>query len=94
MENKISIAEEFIMDYWDVDCEFVEDIRKQMSKMRGIDFNNIPDLMIEFAKLHVKAALLAAVNNAELDRDAAQDLNGISVNKDSILNAYPEENIK
>ena len=50
--------------------------------------------MIKFAKLHVKAALEKALENAELDRDAGQDLNGISVNKESILNAYPDENIQ
>lgn len=55
---------------------------------------NITKKLIKFAKLHVKAALEKALENAELDRDAGQDLNGISVNKESILNAYPDENIK
>jgi hypothetical protein len=49
---------------------------------------------IDFAKLHVEAALKAAVENAELDRDAGQDLNGISIDKDSVLNSYPLDNIK
>ncbi len=41
--------------------------------------------MREFAKLHVKQALEAAYKNGELNRDAGQDLNGISIDKDSIL---------
>jgi len=50
--------------------------------------------MIEFAKLHVKAALEAASGKAELEGDEGSDFSYISVDKDSILNAYPLENIK
>lgn len=55
-------------------------------------FHLTPDrlckLLIEFTKLHVKQALEAAANNA--------DIIGVGphIDKDSILNAYPESNIK
>ena len=41
-----------------------------------------PNILIEFAKLHVEAALIFDANV------------GADVNKKSILNAYPIENIK
>ena len=50
---------------------------------------------IEFAKFHVEAALKAAAENAETETE--HDYRGGSwdmVDKDSILNAYPLENIK
>ncbi len=56
--------------------------------------------MIEFTKLHVKAALEAASEKASLS-DEYTSLNGEPVwardhdiDKNSILNAYPESNIK
>lgn len=56
---------------------------------------NAKSAMIEFAKLHVEAALKAASENAEAI--AEPDYRGgewYLVNKESILNAYPLENIK
>jgi hypothetical protein len=51
--------------------------------------------MIEFAKLHVQAALKAADDNADV---TAVDvcMSGViwGVDSDTILNAYPLENIK
>lgn len=51
----------------------------------------ISTVIIEFAKLHVEAALKQASENAE-----SIVIGGLisEVNKDSILNAYPLENIK
>lgn len=46
-----------------------------------------------FAQMHVQAALEAAVEKAEATFDLDKDLNP-KVDKDSILNAYPYENIK
>jgi hypothetical protein len=48
---------------------------------------NVKRVMIEFAKLHVEAALTHVYE--KIDIEEVQD--GI---KDSILNAYPIENIK
>jgi hypothetical protein len=58
------------------------------SGLPGILDNLIQDVMIEFAKLHVEAALEAAgeIIENELEKDF--------LNKDSILTAYPLENIK
>lgn len=54
--------------------------------------------MIEFAKLHVEAALKAASINAETEQEAGNlydpEDRYYVVNKDSILNAYPLENVK
>lgn len=58
------------------------------------------ELMIEFAKLHVQKALLFASNSAQLEQngeiyDYFDDPEGdVTVNKESILNSYPLENIK
>lgn len=51
-----------------------------------------PELAITFAKLHVEAALKAAVKNAEMKMVRYTDEWEIS--ERSILNAYPLENIK
>jgi hypothetical protein len=51
--------------------------------------------MIEFAKLHVQAALKAADDNADVTAVDA-DMSGViwGVDSETILNAYPLENIK
>ena len=54
--------------------------------------------MVEFAKLHVEAALKAAADNAETKEEAFYGVDEVYsirvVDKDSILNAYPLTNIK
>jgi hypothetical protein len=55
--------------------------------------------MIEFAKLHVTKALEAASENATIDDIGSPNCDGEwmscdIVNKDSILSAYPLDNIK
>jgi hypothetical protein len=98
--EKIPTAEEFIPQYWDADTNFMESIKNQMSKIGGIDFDNIPDLMIEFAKLHVEAALKAAAENAETYEYQYEDpctecgRTSVYIKEDSILNAYPLSNIQ
>ena len=54
-------------------------------------FNDHEEALIEFAKLHVEAALEEA--NRKVIVTYYYD-EGIRVNKDSILNAYPLTNIK
>ena len=49
------------------------------------------DLMIEFAKLHVEAAIKTIYENYELIKD---DNENIVLDKKSIFNAYPLTNIK
>jgi hypothetical protein len=96
----VPIAEEFIQEYWDVSETFMERVRDQMSRMSGVDFNNIPDLMVAFAKAHVKAALEAAAAHAVVGGGGTfhngEHLESAPtfVVKSSILNAYPTDNIK
>ena len=71
----------------------------------------LPSLFIEFAKLHVQAALKAADDNSIMYKDLGEGEDGelccvlektfydnyhnpILISADSILNAYPLENIK
>ena len=91
MEN-IPTAEEFLIrrgcQRMDCDgeeaCDFFEDVQ--------------PGDIIEFAKLHVEAALKAASDNAKIHSERIVTLGGTryedSVDKKSILNSYPPENIK
>ena len=88
MNNKIPTAETFLVE----------------SRIAGATAKKV---MIEFAKLHVQAALETAFLNSEM-RVSENDTNEypsftdryddgyvtITVSKDSILNAYPLENIK
>lgn len=60
---------------------------------------SIKNAMIEFAKLHVKAALEAAAEKAECEDEGTFGRDGevheyYVVNKQSILTAYTDENIK
>jgi len=57
-----------------------------------INHKDVKKAMIEFTKLHVEAALKAAAEQAEIENDWDNQKGNIS--KDSILNAYPLENIK
>lgn len=52
------------------------------------------DLMIEFAKLHVEAALKEASENVKWKEQITMQGLQVTINKSSILNAYPTSNIK
>lgn len=54
----------------------------------------IKKAMIEFAKYHVSQSLLAAVEKGKTtyERDGIAHI--IGIDKESILNSYPTENIK
>jgi hypothetical protein len=60
------------------------------------DYDLMCEYAIEFAKLHVEAALEAAVNSARTEAIPRPPTDSIIivVNKDSILNSYPLTNIK
>lgn len=90
--EKIPTAEDFLNQKQETVSHFEFDIR---------------DVMIEFAKLHVEAALKATSNNVEVttvgDGSSSFSINGeplFSVNGSplfsttSIINSYPLENIK
>jgi hypothetical protein len=76
MENKIPTAEELIL-------------RNLTVYNNQISVENSVKLMIEFAKLHVQAALKEASINAK-HLGTSED----SIDEQSILNAYPLDNIK
>jgi len=82
-------------------------IPKAEEFLYSFDHNNLPLIMIEFAKLHVEAALKEVSENIENHYDLEikpcyKDLGGVVLghqallipSKDSILNAYPLTNIK
>ena len=72
------------------------------------NFNNVTDMLIEFAKMHVQEALKQASEKAYAQGKGstlttkrsnfyytyAGHIGKIEMNKDSILNAYSLENIK
>ena len=79
MENNIPTAEEFFKEKYGVNDR--------------ISTSNATLLAIEFAKLHVEAALKSASEKANV----IETFGGMSisiVNKNSILNSYPGTNIK
>ncbi len=63
-----------------------------LATMQGADLQEIESALIGFAKLHVKAALKAASEQADM-KDDWNNQRG-TIDKDSILNAYSLENIK
>ena len=84
-------AEEFLEDYLSTNnLPWSPEMEKQI----GCVYN----AMIEFAKMHVKEALRLASEEAEVEHELSNPYDPNSgyeiVNKDSILNAYPLENIK
>ena len=78
-ENKVPTAAEFYSSF----------VVKYKSDGKTLD------LMTQFAKLHVQAALEAASEKATQNYSEENVLGEYyTINKDSILNAYPLENVK
>ena len=79
MENKIPIAEEFLKDKLSEihEEEIFEDLLQRMFTL------DVSEVMIEFAKMHVEAALKEASEDANMDSDYYQ-----------ALQVYPLTNIK
>ena len=66
-----------------------EELSKNHTRLRSATaLKDLSDFAIEFAKLHVEAALNKVMEEVSID-DFTQ-----TVNLNSILNAYPLENIK
>lgn len=83
VENRIPTAEEFFDSSSlkisnDTEYKYIQKVIKEKA--------------IEFAKLHVEAALKAASEDAHTKDVPYTD--DVEVDKDSILSAYPLENIK
>ena len=87
MNTKLPTAEEFLMQRG---CGYYRTPGATIFEVNMFD-------MIEFAKLHVKEALKAASEDASMDIDfiCSQQEGSIGgIDKESILNAYPNELIK
>jgi len=82
--EKIPTAEEIMQKHLDPhDC-------LRLSKCYEMTLES----MIEFAKMHVKAALKAASEDGQAKYDPIFEVYVSDVDKDSILNSYPLKNIK
>ena len=65
----------------------------EIGNTKRISIEDAKEAMIEFAKLHVTAALKNASENSETKWIKYTD-HDYEVDKDSILNSYPLKNIK
>ena len=64
-------------------------------KVKTYDEKDVKKAMIEHTKYHVTQALKEASENARTEYDCPNwNCSGESINKNSILNAYPLEKIK
>jgi hypothetical protein len=79
MSNKIPTAQKFLE----------REIALKYPEGKGL---HIASILIEFAKLHVKAALEAAAKSAYAEESRIGYV--WEVNEDSILKAYPDDFIK
>lgn len=104
MKSKIPTASEYLNI---LNCHFEKTFEPNGDKLYVE--NVVKNMMIHFAQLHVEAALQAAANNAKIavyskDNKILSDMyytnfrnagkREVIVSKDSILNAYPLDNIK
>lgn len=72
-----------------------EELSKNYTRLRSaVALKDLSDFAIEFAKLHVEAALKAASEKALLGNTENGVYSVLAVSKESILNAYSLENIK
>jgi len=94
-------AEEFLTDkyscIYEKQCEGFKNLPKSRflemqitGRINGTE-QNVLEMMIEFAKLHVEAALKEASKKGKCVEYMVGEY---TVKKDSILNSYPLENIK
>jgi hypothetical protein len=94
----IPTAEEFFLNNYFGDSISQED--KKLWLETNEQAQESLNIMIEFAKLHVEAALKAASKNATVTPVDHEEISEGSfrpiwgVDEDSILNAYPSTNIK
>jgi len=84
LENNIPTAEELLATKETFDSEYPT-----------VSISDAIEAMIEFAKLHVEAALKEASENAEITWDGLPSIGEFQIiDKESILNSYPLTNIK
>ena len=80
MEDEISTAEEIFKIFFNINKGYID------YDKAGLEI--IKKSMIDFAKLHVEAALKAA------SESKSNGTEGYKIYKDSVLSAYPLTNIK
>ena len=93
----ISTAEEFLKTDNGFDDNDMELLAKSLKTENRMDISDISNTMIEFAKIHVEAALKVASNEwlmSEVDKHGNLTEQSERYNTKAILNAYPLENIK
>ena len=80
-------------------AEFLKNFNEEENNIDKLYYDSyVKKAMIKFAKMHVQEALRLASVEAEVEHELSNPYDPNSeyqiVNKDSILNAYPLENIK
>lgn len=77
-----------------IDNKFYQENHYYWSQTEPITFAQ--EVAIQFAKLHLEEALKIAAKDVHYTttRDKYRNITGVEINKDSILNSYPLENIK
>jgi len=83
-ENKIQTAEEFIKDRYDWSSEDLERWVDNMSSLPMAMYDNVIDLMLEFAKLHVERALKQAGLNSMLKVSSTEEFREIEEGEDLV----------
>lgn len=83
----IPTAEELFRHKFPYICDLID--------QEGI-LQDVAGFIVEFAQMHTKAALEVAAENAEVTEGWNTGFSGsaASVDKDSIINAYPLTNVK
>jgi hypothetical protein len=89
--NNIPTAEEFLKDKVYITKDNIEDVHDSLI--------TVTNAMIEFTKLHLEAALKTVIENVVMEDVGEINSEGewneyYIIDKKSILNAYPLENIK
>jgi hypothetical protein len=88
----VPTAEDFLQDHHQI-SHFYDDKTNNMVCFS----DDVQKAMIEFAKLHLKAqeeAILQNVTTTNEPHWSGEQEDDVSVDIDSILNAYPLENVK
>jgi hypothetical protein len=89
----VMTAEDFLKNDNGFDDDDIKLLAKSLKTENRMDLSDIYQTMIEFAKLHREAILKAAGENADTIY-RGDSFGDYIVDKDSILSAYPPENIK
>ena len=82
--------------------DFFNDYKDYVALTEGhyeylVDKEDFEEALIEFAKMHVEAALKEAAEDADLTNqsyNSSQEGSTMEIDKNTILNSYPLENIK